>query len=159
MTGDIWPECHLPMGGLVEIETSIREAIETPAYFNIGRIAKRVIRAATIESESDRVASLAALHGELAPFMPRIGIGPTSRSDAVAIDLHNVIVDIIDGLPLRQCANESCERYFLRQRGTAQHGQYRSKGVLYCSQRCAVRQAQRVKRRRDREQILMEASE
>lgn len=81
------------------------------------------------------------------------GAGPrtTDLLTATACQLHNITLDVADGLPLRECANESCERYFLRQRGTAQQGQYRSKGVIYCSGRCANTQAQREKRRRDRE--------
>jgi hypothetical protein len=83
----------------------------------------------------------------------------TDLLTAIACQLHNITLDLIDGLPLRQCANESCERYFLRQRGTAKQGQYRSKGVLYCSGRCANTQAQRARRRRDRERKQKGASD
>lgn len=57
---------------------------------------------------------------------------------------------IADGVPARRCANETCERWFTRQRGRAHAGQFRSTGVLYCSSACAKAQAQRVYRRRRR---------
>ncbi|MBE0430086.1 MAG: hypothetical protein IBX61_09495 [Thermoleophilia bacterium] len=48
----------------------------------------------------------------------------------------------------KQCTNETCKRLFVRQRGLAQHGQYKTTGVLYCSNFCAKAQAQRTLRRR-----------
>jgi hypothetical protein len=59
---------------------------------------------------------------------------------------------LAEGLPVRGCANETCEQEFVRQRDRAEHGQYRTTGVLYCSRACARAQVKRVARRgaRDR---------
>jgi hypothetical protein len=60
---------------------------------------------------------------------------------------------LAEGLPVRRCANETCEQEFVRQRDRAEHGQYRTTGVLYCSRACARAQVKRVARRaaRDRQ--------
>ncbi len=44
---------------------------------------------------------------------------------------------------VHQCANERCDRAFVRQRGRAAHRQHRTTGVKYCSRECARAQAQR----------------
>lgn len=51
-------------------------------------------------------------------------------------------------LPVCTCAFEGCRRPFLRQRDTAEQGQYRKTGVKYCTRLCAKAQAQRENRRR-----------
>jgi predicted sulfurtransferase len=53
---------------------------------------------------------------------------------------------VVSGADFRVCANEACERLFVRD-DTA-----RRRGVLYCSRNCARAQAQREFRRRKAEQ-------
>lgn len=47
----------------------------------------------------------------------------------------------------RHCENEPCGRVFVHQLGGAIHGQYRSKGLRFCSPSCARAQTQRQYRR------------
>lgn len=64
---------------------------------------------------------------------------------ACCIQVYNLAVDAI---PPRLCADESCPNMFVRQRGGAKAGQYRTAGQrpTYCSPRCARRQSQRNRR-------------
>ena len=67
--------------------------------------------------------------------------------EALCLQLHQLIAT---ELPMKTCANESCKRPFVYQVGTAEYGQYRSKGVKYCSRSCAWTQGQHERRRRQR---------
>jgi hypothetical protein len=79
----------------------------------------------------------------------RISALPRSISTALMVQLHNIVVD---GIEIRRCANETCQRPFTRQRGRALKGQYRSTGIMYCDAACAKAQMQRDYRRRNRRQ-------
>ncbi|WP_431920834.1 hypothetical protein [Nonomuraea jabiensis] len=57
---------------------------------------------------------------------------------------------MLEHMPARRCASETCDNLFVYQRGRSQHGQHRSQGVKYCSTNCARAQAARELRRRRR---------
>lgn len=80
----------------------------------------------------------------------RLGEPEVGLFSALCIQLYNVIVE--GSGEIRTCANETCKRRFIRQRGGAVHGQHRSTGVIYCTVRCAKTQGQRELRRRKKEQ-------
>jgi hypothetical protein len=90
----------------------------------------------------------------LRPFHPRVVyIGGAAEDEFVAAPLYAVCClelfnHMVEAAQVRVCANDSCRRPFVRQRGRAEHGQYRIRGVKYCSSHCARAQAQRVYRRR-----------
>ncbi|MGR8012283.1 hypothetical protein [Streptomyces hypolithicus] len=98
-----------------------------------------------------------AIQKALQPFS--IGIGsltdryPTIYSVAF-LQLYN---HMAEGATVRQCANETCQRPFVRQRGRAEYGQHRTSGIKYCTRECARAQAQRELRRR-RKQLTAPAA-
>jgi hypothetical protein len=65
-----------------------------------------------------------------------------------ALELFN---HIVENAEYRICANDRCQRTFVRQIGRAEKGQHRSRGVLYCTPACARAAAQREYRRRQRQ--------
>ena len=73
---------------------------------------------------------------------PRVGL-----FTGLAAQVFNLIVE---GLPVRVCANETCQSRFVRQWGRSRKNQQRTTGVMFCSAACAKAQAQRECRRRHR---------
>ena len=96
--------------------------------------------------------AIMTLESSLAAALRRFGIGiggleernPTIYSVSF-LQLYN---HLAEGAAARRCANETCLRAFVRQRGRAEYDQYRTVGVKYCSRECARAQAQRQLRRR-----------
>lgn len=58
---------------------------------------------------------------------------------------------ISEGATYKECKNETCGRWFYRQRGRAEYGQFRTRGNLYCSTSCARTQSSRDSRRKAKE--------
>jgi hypothetical protein len=94
------------------------------------------------------------INAGLIPFKMRVDIDGV-WGGSPAVDLYSglclqLVNAMTEALPPARCANESCGRPFIRQEGRAEYGQYRTKGVQYCSRNCARAQAQREYRRRQR---------
>ncbi len=70
--------------------------------------------------------------------------------EALCLQLHQLLVDDLD---VRECANPSCRRPFVRQRGRADYGQYRTVGVKFCSVECNnIVKQRRYREKRQRQQ-------
>ncbi|MFB8267497.1 hypothetical protein ACFC96_12900 [Streptomyces sp. NPDC055955] len=59
---------------------------------------------------------------------------------------------IAEKATIRECADDTCRRSFVRQRGRTEYGQNRTSGIKYCTRECARAQAQRELRRRRKQQ-------
>ena len=99
------------------------------------------------------------LNAGLVPFHPRLvdagteAAGPDgmfANAPLYAVCCLELFNHIVEKAVYRRCANETCQRIFVRQKGRATMGQYRSEGVMYCSSHCARAQAQRALRARRR---------
>ena len=89
----------------------------------------------------------------LQPFHARVEYRYVVENNRPRVDLYSALCHqlfnlFVEGSPVQRCANETCGQAFVRQSGRAQHGQYRTEGVIYCSKSCARAQVERQRRRR-----------
>lgn len=77
-------------------------------------------------------------------------VGPHDLIDALTLQLAELIDS---GLAVRVCKFKPCRKPFVRQRGRAKHGQYRTSGVMYCREECANAHAQRQSRLRKAQEL------
>ncbi|MGW6483804.1 hypothetical protein ACWGDS_39160 [Streptomyces sp. NPDC055059] len=93
-----------------------------------------------------------SLHAALPVFSIGIGNLTDRRPTIYSVAYLQLYNHIAEKATIRECANETCRRSFVRQRGRAEYGQNRTSGIKYCTRECARAQAQRELRRRRKQQ-------
>lgn len=78
----------------------------------------------------------------------------TVREEISKLDAFILISESGIDEEIKTCQNENCGAKFTRQFGTSTHGEYRKKGVKFCSPSCLNAQNMRTKRMRTKQNGL-----
>ncbi|WP_436987720.1 hypothetical protein [Streptomyces sp. enrichment culture] len=147
-----WVACQSP-GGLEElVEPEITDKVleewrarnthaEPPWPHSLDHLREMLIQF-RIERLSD------AVNGALSKFSIGVGDLAARRPTVYSVAFLQLYNHLSEDATIRECANETCRRTFVRQRGRAAYGQNRTSGIKYCTRECARAQAQREHRRR-----------
>ncbi|WP_245226945.1 hypothetical protein [Streptomyces smyrnaeus] len=147
-----WLACRRP-GGLDElVETEVTEqrladiAAENDHDDSSYPKTLEELRSVTLDL---RLALLRnALRYNLAAFSVGLGSLTDRQPSILSVAFLQLYNHLAEDATIRTCANETCGRDFVRQRGRAEYGQNRTSGIKYCTRECARAQAQREHRRR-----------
>ncbi|WP_411108625.1 hypothetical protein [Streptomyces sp. c-19] len=94
-----------------------------------------------------------ALNSALKCFSIGLGSLEDRYPTILAVAFLQLYNHLAENATIRECADETCRRAFVRQPGRAAYGQNRTSGIKYCTRECARAQARREHRRRRKQAV------